>query len=103
MDKLARGRVWTGAQAVENGLVDKTGGLLDAIVKAAELAKLTEYEPETFPKEQSLEDKIAEFISEKTNISTEKILSAVGMKKQDITILKNIEDNMVYSPIRIKM
>lgn len=103
MDKLARGRVWTGAQAVENGLADKTGGLLDAIVKAAELAKLTEYEPETFPKKQSLEDKIAEFISEKTNISAEKILSAVGMKKQDITILKNIEDNMVYSPIRIKM
>ena len=103
MDKLARGRVWTGAQAVENGLADKTGGLLDAIVKAAELAKLTEYEPETFPKKQSLEDKIAEFISEKTNISVEKILSAVGMKKQDITILKNIEDNMVYSPIRIKM
>ena len=56
-----------------------------------------------FPKKQSLEDKIAEFISEKTNISAEKILSAVGMKKQDITILKNIEDNMVYSPIRIKM
>ena len=103
MDKLARGRVWTGAQAVENGLADKTGGLLDAIVKAAELAKLTEYEPEIFPKKQSLEDKIAEFISEKTNISAEKILSAVGMKKQDITILKNIEDNMVYSPIRIKM
>ena len=103
MDKLARGRVWTGAQAVENGLADKTGGLLDAIVKAAELAKLTEYEPEIFPEKQSLEDKIAEFISEKTNISVEKILSAAGMKKQDITILKNIEDNMVYSPIRIKM
>ena len=103
MDKLARGRVWTGAQAVEKGLADKIGGLTEAIVKAAELAELETYEPEIFPKSQSLEDKIAEFITEKTNISAEKILSAVGIKKQDISILKNMESHTVYLPIRIKM
>ncbi len=36
--KIARGRVWTGAQAKENGLVDGFGGLRDAIAKARELA-----------------------------------------------------------------
>ena len=35
--KLAEGRVWTGKQALENGLVDELGGLNQAIAKAAEL------------------------------------------------------------------
>ena len=103
MDLLARGRVWTGLQAAQNGLVDKIGGLIEAIVKAAELAELETYEPEIFPKNQSLEDKIAEFISEKTNISAEKILFGIGIKKQDINILKNMENSEVYLPIRVKM
>jgi protease-4 len=30
MEKLAQGRIWTGVQGVENGLVDKIGGLEDA-------------------------------------------------------------------------
>jgi protease IV len=37
---LAKGRVWTGAQAKENGLVDELGGLRAAIMKAKELAGL---------------------------------------------------------------
>jgi protease-4 len=40
LEEMASGRVFTGAQAVELGLVDEIGGLRDAIVKAAELAKL---------------------------------------------------------------
>ena len=40
IDAVARGRVWSGAQAKERGLVDALGGLRDAIAKARELAKL---------------------------------------------------------------
>lgn len=50
---LAQGRVWTGKQAAENGLVDSIGNLKDAVKKAAELAKVTNYqikiEPEAEP------------------------------------------------------
>jgi protease IV len=35
-----RGRVWTGGRAVELGLVDRLGGLADAIERARELAEL---------------------------------------------------------------
>jgi protease-4 len=34
VDKIARGRVWTGAQALENHLIDKLGSLQDAIAEA---------------------------------------------------------------------
>lgn len=40
IDVVARGRVWSGAQAKERGLVDQLGGLQDAIDEAAKLAKL---------------------------------------------------------------
>jgi len=39
---VAQGRVWTGTQALERGLVDELGGLDVALAKAAELAKLEE-------------------------------------------------------------
>lgn len=39
-ENLAGGRVWTGAQAVENGLVDELGNLQTAVKKARELANL---------------------------------------------------------------
>ena len=44
VDAIAQGRVWTGAQAQENGLVDAIGGIDDAIASAATLAGLDEYE-----------------------------------------------------------
>lgn len=42
IDESARGRVWSGAQAKEKGLVDAMGGLKDAIQEAAKRAKLKE-------------------------------------------------------------
>jgi protease IV len=38
--EIAKGRVWTGAQAKELGLVDQLGGFYDAVARAKTLAKL---------------------------------------------------------------
>jgi protease-4 len=43
IDNVGQGRVWTGEQALERGLVDKLGGLDEAVGVAAELAGLTDY------------------------------------------------------------
>ncbi len=42
IDVVAQGRVWTGAQAKERGLIDRTGSFNDAIKSAAAKAKLPE-------------------------------------------------------------
>lgn len=47
--ELAQGRVWTGTQAYENGLVDGLGGLEDAIELAAELAEIEHYRVRNYP------------------------------------------------------
>ncbi|MDR0748307.1 MAG: signal peptide peptidase SppA [Tannerellaceae bacterium] len=44
IDKVAQGRVWTGEQAFERGLVDELGGLDAAIEAAAGLSGLADYE-----------------------------------------------------------
>ena len=41
--EIAQGRVWSGSDAIEIGLVDEIGGLYDAIEKAAALAGVEEY------------------------------------------------------------
>lgn len=48
VDALGGGRVWTGLQAYEHGLVDQLGGLTDALDKARELAHLRQDAPVAF-------------------------------------------------------
>lgn len=56
VDKIARGRVWSGAQARKLGLVDEIGGLDDAVASAAKMAGLEEgqYELQEFKPESLL-------------------------------------------------
>jgi len=49
VDAIAQGRVWTGADAIKIGLVDKIGGLHDAIQEAARLAKIKTFNTQNYP------------------------------------------------------
>lgn len=49
VEELAGGRVWTGNQALANGLVDTTGYLSDAIATAARIGHLTDYAVKHYP------------------------------------------------------
>ncbi len=49
VDELGRGRVWSGAEAKQNGLIDDFGGLKLAIDKAIELAGLEDYRIVEYP------------------------------------------------------
>ncbi|HHJ09821.1 MAG TPA: signal peptide peptidase SppA [Bacteroidetes bacterium] len=49
VDSIGQGRVWSGINAVENGLADTFGGLYDAINAAAQMAHLDNYRTITLP------------------------------------------------------
>lgn len=49
VDAIAQGRVWSGSEAVKIGLVDKIGGMDDALKQAAALAKIKNYKTQNFP------------------------------------------------------
>jgi len=60
VDSIAQGRVWSGSQAIKIGLVDKIGGLNDAIKEAATLAKVKKYNTRNYPEyDKELEDLLA--------------------------------------------
>ena len=50
VDAIAQGRVWTGKEAIENGLVDELGNLNDAVAHAASLAEITDYKTTEYPR-----------------------------------------------------
>lgn len=49
VDAIAQGRVWSGSEAIKIGLIDKIGGLDDAIKEAASLSKIKTYSTQNFP------------------------------------------------------
>jgi protease-4 len=62
VDSIAQGRVWSGSQALKIGLVDKIGGLDDAIKEAASLAKTKIYSTQNFPEfEKDINDILENF------------------------------------------
>jgi protease IV len=75
VDKIAQGRVWSGKKAMELGLVDKIGGLSDAIKSAAKLAGMENYdvlyvkrklsENEIFMKELFNQAKVQDLVEQK--------------------------------------
>ncbi|SEO72634.1 signal peptide peptidase SppA [Mucilaginibacter sp. OK283] len=53
INSIGQGRVWTGAQAIKIGLVDRLGNINDAIASAAKKAKLKNYNLVSYPEQKS--------------------------------------------------
>jgi protease-4 len=62
--EIAQGRVWSGAEAKEIGLVDHLGGLETALARAAALAEIEDYKTIAYPKfEEDFESILEELFS----------------------------------------
>ncbi len=76
VDAVAQGRVWTGKEAIENGLVDVLGNMNDAIEAAAELADISDYKTTSYPRfKKDFEDSFKgfPFMSVKENMLKEEL------------------------------
>ncbi len=78
LKELAGGRVWTGADALKNGLVDDLGGLTTAVEKARELAKAPEAGVVTYPREKEFFELIEEMLSGNLAVSAPNPLLAIA-------------------------
>lgn len=79
IDELAAGRVFTGQQALELGLVDKIGTLQDAIKHVAEQAKLKDYELRVYPEPKNFMEILFEGLSDGDRDSNHLALPASGI------------------------
>ena len=83
VDSIAQGRVWSGNRAIGIGLVDKFGGLQDAVDCAARLAKLKEYRLREYPEIQNLFDRLFGGSRDNT-LKTEMIKKELGEEQYKI-------------------
>ena len=54
VDSIGQGRVWSGINAIEIGLIDEFGGIEKAIAYAAEKANLESYSIKEYPKQEDM-------------------------------------------------
>ena len=79
VDQVGQGRVWTGADALENKLVDEIGGLTDAIDYAAICANLDSYRLVEYPKIKTSMEQFMELLG-----GTEAAVKAVANPEETI-------------------
>ena len=84
---IAEGRVWTGKQALEIGLVDALGGIDDAIKDAAITADITDYSINEYPVPSSPFEMF--FSTKKDDLSARLVKEYLGT---DIQLLKSIKE-----------
>jgi len=76
INSIGQGRVWTGAQAIQLGLVDRLGNINDAIASAAKKAKLKDYKTEAYPEQKSKLTKVGSYLN--AEVKTRAIKSELG-------------------------
>jgi protease IV len=78
VDAIARGRVWSGAQAQQRGLVDKMGGFDDAVRAAAARAQVSDYDVDD-PGRSSFAFNPVRFLPEQIRGVSERTLRAASL------------------------
>ena len=69
VDSIGQGRVWSGADAIEIGLVDKLGDMEDAIAYAAEKANLgSDFKVTEWPKQKDFFERLMESLNKEDQL-----------------------------------
>ena len=83
VDSIAQGRVWSGEDALQIGLVDKIGNLQNAIDCAARLAKTNNFRLREYPETSGWLDRLLNKSSSSNDAET-KIIGQVGAENYQV-------------------
>ena len=100
MDKvknIARGRVWSGKEAVNIGLVDRLGGLENAIAYAAEKAELgNSWQLEEYPQQNRFETQVLQHLFDIKTLESQGAIDPITAEflkiKQELSMLSAFND-----------
>ncbi|HAS6085459.1 TPA: signal peptide peptidase SppA [Vibrio vulnificus] len=105
VDKVAQGRVWTGYDALQHGLVDQIGDFDDAVAEAAKMAQLENYnlywvEEPLSPTEQFIQEFMKQ-VKISMGVDIQSILPSslqpvAQQMKQHASLLQNFNDPKGY-------
>ena len=98
VENLAEGRVWTGSQALNLGLVDSIGGLNEAINIAVESAELKKYQIVHLPKEQTPIEALVNHFSKQSQIALPVPFESYNYMIQNPTFFKDFQNPQARLP-----
>ena len=101
VNAIARGRVWTGRDAKDIGLVDKLGGLNDAIRYAAKKSGISKKKVLYYPLVE--EDKLGAFLEMIEGSSEEVRLQSTEMPRDLIRYYEKLKTLESYTGIQMRM
>ena len=88
--EIAQGRVWSGVEAKEIGLVDHLGGMETALDRAAALAEIEDYKITTYPKyDDDLESMLGELFSGPFGSMKQQLPPELGLWLRNANALKH--------------
>jgi len=90
VEQIAQGHVWLGQDALRIKLVDQLGGLNEAVAKAAQLAKLTEYHCESYPAPKGFMEQLLDKGSAGSYLD-EQLQLTLGEYYQPFMFMKNMQ------------
>lgn len=90
VEQIAQGHVWLGQDALRIKLVDQLGGLNEAVAKAAQLAKLTEYHCESYPAPKGFMEQLLDKDSAGSYLD-EQLQLTLGEYYQPFMFMKNMQ------------
>ena len=102
VDSIAQGRVWSGDDAIELGLVDELGGIEEAVAYAAKKADLESYSIKEYPKQEDIFESLLK--TEAQEYYTKSVKESFGNTYQyleAIEMINRIEGTQALMPITI--
>lgn len=98
VDSIGQGRVWSGEDALEKGLVDVLGGIVDAIAIAARMAKVENYRIVEYP---AMKDPMQALVEELTGKGEEVFLK--NRLGQYYEYVKDVEGLMQMKGVQARL
>ena len=106
MDALARGRVWTGEDAVRLKLIDGIGGVNEAIMKAKELAGIgadEKFEVIYYPEPKTLAEKLNEILENSPKVMIESRSKLEKGLMEEWRLWQRLNFDAVLPPLKVIM
>lgn len=100
VDAIGQGRVWSGQDALKIGLVDKIGGMDDALIEAAKLGKTTKYRTKNYPE---IDKEFGDILSQFGLAQSKESIIKESIGAENYEVLKHVKQMTSQKGIQARM
>jgi protease-4 len=100
VDAIGQGRVWSGQDALKIGLVDKIGGMDEALIEAAKLGKTNQYRTKNYPE---IDKEFGDILSQLGLVQSKESIIKESIGEQNYEVLQHVKQMNSHKGIQARM